>query len=120
MFTPRTAHAALSMCFALACASCAAEHLEARDPARGPTSSQAPATPVVRPTDLRATETQLTPTAADAAPVEPHHPPAKAAPKTVPEGKPVYACPMHPEVRSAAPGACPQCGMKLQKLEPSP
>src|SRR6267378_1288915 len=25
----------------------------------------------------------------------------------------VYTCPMHPEVRSASPGTCPICGMKL-------
>lgn len=24
-----------------------------------------------------------------------------------------YVCPMHPEVRSATPGRCPECGMKL-------
>lgn len=28
----------------------------------------------------------------------------------------VYACPMHPEVRSDQPGECPICGMALQPL----
>ncbi|MEO6598549.1 MAG: efflux RND transporter periplasmic adaptor subunit, partial [Polyangiaceae bacterium] len=30
----------------------------------------------------------------------------------------VYSCPMHPEVRSATPGKCPQCGMNLEPLAP--
>lgn len=30
----------------------------------------------------------------------------------------IYTCPMHPEVRRDAPGACPICGMALEPLEP--
>jgi len=29
----------------------------------------------------------------------------------------VYTCPMHPEVRSDVPGACPKCGMSLERRE---
>src|SRR6266436_5465999 len=28
-------------------------------------------------------------------------------------GSTIYTCPMHPEVRSTAPGTCPKCGMRL-------
>ncbi|MDH4235084.1 MAG: heavy metal translocating P-type ATPase [Gallionella sp.] len=30
-----------------------------------------------------------------------------------------YTCPMHPEVREPAPGACPKCGMALEPESPS-
>lgn len=30
-----------------------------------------------------------------------------------------YTCPMHPEIRRAAPGACPICGMALEPLQPT-
>lgn len=35
-------------------------------------------------------------------------------------GKPVYTCPMHPEVRQDRPGKCPKCGMKLVPEEKGP
>ncbi len=31
-----------------------------------------------------------------------------------------YACPMHPDVRQATPGACPKCGMALQAAKALP
>src|SRR5262249_42917215 len=62
-----------------------------------------------------------------AAPPTSHHdhgsttPPAQhehhgATPQPAP--KPLYTCPMHPEVRSAEPGKCPKCGMTLVPVEP--
>ena len=33
------------------------------------------------------------------------------------EASALYACPMHPEVRSDQPGKCPKCGMTLVKRE---
>ena len=51
-----------------------------------------------------------------AAPKKYAHPPATPA---VPSA--VYTCPMHPEIRQEAPGACPQCGMALEPpIPPSP
>jgi Cu+-exporting ATPase len=43
-----------------------------------------------------------------ASPAPPPQPARAAAAETV------YTCPMHPEVRQRAPGACPQCGMALE------
>ena len=36
-----------------------------------------------------------------------------------PEAATVYTCPMHPEVRSDTPGACPICGMALEPVTPT-
>jgi len=37
-------------------------------------------------------------------------------PRSAPAG--AYTCPMHPEVRSDRPGACPKCGMALEPVMP--
>ncbi|WP_081856715.1 heavy metal translocating P-type ATPase [Sphingobium sp. DC-2] len=42
-----------------------------------------------------------------------------AQPATASSGAVVWTCPMHPEVRQSAPGACPICGMALEPAEPS-
>src|SRR5260370_11512843 len=41
-----------------------------------------------------------------------------AAPKTTASAQ--YTCPMHPEVLSPKPGACPKCGMALDPTQPTP
>jgi Cu+-exporting ATPase len=41
-----------------------------------------------------------------------HHHPAPAAAEALPGA--IYTCPMHPEIRRNAPGACPICGMALE------
>jgi len=45
-------------------------------------------------------------------------PEAGVAPAPAPAGT-CYVCPMHPEVRQAAPGSCPKCGMALEPELPS-
>ena len=40
------------------------------------------------------------------------------APATLPELGALYACPMHPEVRSGKPGRCSECGMGLKAPAP--
>jgi len=44
---------------------------------------------------------------------EAHEPAASAPPGTI------WTCPMHPEIRRDAPGACPICGMALEPLTPT-
>jgi Cu+-exporting ATPase len=45
--------------------------------------------------------------------------PVAADVRTAPPAGTVWTCPMHPEIRSDVPGACPLCGMALEPLEPS-
>ncbi len=35
------------------------------------------------------------------------------------KGEVIYTCPMHPEIRRNAPGACPICGMALEPIVPA-
>ncbi len=42
------------------------------------------------------------------------------APSAVATGTALYTCPMHPEVRTDAPGPCPKCGMALEPVAPLP
>jgi P-type Cu+ transporter len=35
------------------------------------------------------------------------------------ESEATYTCPMHPEMRETKPGACPKCGMSLERTTPS-
>ena len=44
-----------------------------------------------------------------------HPAPARPGPRT----RAAYTCPMHPEVRSDSPGACPKCGMALERAMPA-
>jgi Cu+-exporting ATPase len=45
--------------------------------------------------------------------------PVQASPVAPPPSGTIYTCPMHPEIRQAAPGSCPICGMGLEPLMPS-
>ncbi len=42
----------------------------------------------------------------------------EAAPPAPGRSAVIYTCPMHPEIRRDAPGACPICEMALEPLEP--
>jgi rubrerythrin len=54
------------------------------------------------------------------APEEHAHEEASHSSSDLPTGAPadgLYVCPMHPEVRSSAPGRCPKCGMALEQRD---
>lgn len=79
----------------------AGEHqMEASPPEQAPAAGQTPA----------AAQTTTPPAAPGADPHAGH----KMQDSTV---KPLYVCPMHPEVTSSKPGKCPKCGMNLKLRE---
>ncbi len=41
-----------------------------------------------------------------------------SSPSTPPPPGTIYTCPMHPQIRRAAPGTCPICGMALEPVSP--
>ena len=44
----------------------------------------------------------------------PNSSPSPMNSKTAPQGE--YTCPMHPEIKQAGPGSCPNCGMTLEQV----
>src|SRR5438874_4189747 len=94
-----------------AVAGCSGE-LAQRQATGDPTSAAAAEAPYVRPPAYEA-DPLLSPVPPKSADPGGHthaaHPPDGAEPKA----HTVYTCPMHPDVRAAAPGKCPRCGMTL-------
>ena len=80
------------------------------DPTRYPLAGK----PTTTTSAKAATEPQLQPAGAGDAP-QPKAAPAEASP-----GVTKWTCPMHPEVESDRPGACPKCGMALEPVMPAP
>ncbi len=105
---PRLAH-----CLALLLAASCAGELKPRPvslDASNPDASESPPRPAstTLAPEPPAAEEPETPTPHE----HPHHgEPAK--------GSAIYACPMHSETTSPAPGECPQCGMKLVERKPA-
>jgi Cu+-exporting ATPase len=57
--------------------------------------------------------------AGDAAKIDHHHEPSPEPPAQAETGKPLYTCPMHPEIVRDQPGRCPICGMHLEPVVPT-
>jgi len=85
-----------------------------------PANPNAATSEISRPTALYAVPRSEAPRS-DATDVRPsaqpdahaHHPP----PMTAPDSKPLFRCPMHPDVTSSDPNAkCPKCGMSLEPV----
>ena len=52
----------------------------------------------------------------DSSPALPTASPGPPRASASPDAEPQYTCPMHPEVRQPNSGACPKCGMALEKV----
>ena len=77
--------------------------------------ARGPADHAARPDDPAAPEAPFAPPPALGASVSASvsADPAAASAADPAAGDVVYTCPMHPEIRSDAPGKCPKCGMTL-------
>ena len=95
--------AAAAVATSLALGACASEMAE-RSPVADPASSQAEEAPAARRPELNRPDPLLDARAAESKNLGSPDGGARAAD---------YSCPMHPEVRSRAPGECPKCGMTL-------
>jgi len=82
----------------------------AQNPAN-PDATESPRPPYVPP---RATSSSEAPEGAPSGPEHHESAPGAESPAVA------YTCPMHPEVRSSEPGACPKCGMALVPVEKEP
>jgi len=111
-FTRAALASAVCAGFLAACASAEAAPLAAHHPASASAEEVPLATPVG---GADGVPRGGDPARAAEAPLEGHHPHDHA--EKVEQGA-VYTCPMHPEVRSAAPGSCPKCGMNLRPKAP--
>jgi len=106
---PTTPVSALALLLLLA--GCSASPPPTADRAQNPANPAAAESPRPPYAPPRAADTPDAPEAEPSA--HEHHGSAPGAESQVI----AYTCPMHPEVRSSEPGACPKCGMKLVPVD---
>lgn len=102
---PRIVAAAVLTC---ACAAPMAE----KSNVPGPAMSHAEESPATAAPDLVRGDLAVTPSREPIQPAPSHEQMHHSG-----NSSPSFSCPMHPEVRQAAPGSCPKCGMTLIPLD---